>query len=169
MKKTFLFLSLLFWSVFGFSQIPEANQLIQIHNVSNSEMNSITNPITGSVVYNTEQKRIYQYDGTDWLEIVVVKPTIKALTGNYTLIPLDNGKVLTINSLSATTLTIPSGLPIGFNVSVYQIGNGEVTIVGSGTTVKNRLQRFKTAGLDAGVGVICTGTNVFYVTGDLRK
>jgi len=67
------------------------------------------------------------------------------------------------------TLTIPSGLPIGFNISLYQIVSGEITIVGSGTTVKNRLLRFKTAGLDAGVGVICTAANIFYVTGDLKK
>ncbi len=169
MKKNILLLSLVLWSICVFSQTPDANQLIQIHEVTNVEMNAITSPIEGSIVYNTEEKRIYQYDGGNWLEIVVTTPTIKALTSSYTLTALDNGKVLTINSVGTTTLTIPSGLPIGFNISLYQIGNGKITIVGSGTTVKNRLQRFTTAGLDAGVGIVCTAVNVFYVTGDLKK
>jgi hypothetical protein len=104
---------------------------------------------------------------TDWINIG--NATIKALTANYTLIAADNGTVITINNALATTLTIPSGLPVGFNVSVYQIGNGNITITGSGTTVKNRLIRFKTAGLDAGIGIISTATNIFHITGDLKK
>jgi len=169
MKKNILFFCLLLFSIGISAQAPTAGELIKVHSVTTVEMNAIASPETGSVVYNTEEKRIYQYDGSNWLEIVVVTPTIKALTSNYTLTALDNGKVFTINSSSPTTLTIPSGLPVGFNISLYQIGNGKMTISESGTTVKNRLQRFTTAGVDAGVGIVCTATNIFYITGDLRK
>lgn len=105
--------------------------------------------------------------GTDWVYPSLA--TIKALTASYTVVAADNGLIITINNAAATTLTLPSGLPIGFNISVYQIGAGNVTISGSGTTIKNRLSRFKTAGLDAGIGIVCTATNTFHVTGDLKK
>jgi len=169
MKKTILFFCLLLASIGISAQAPTAGELIQIHSVTTVEMNAIASPETGSVVYNTDDKRIHQYDGSSWLEVVVTKPTIKVLTSNYTLTALDNGKVFTINSSSSTTLTIPSGLPIGFNISLYQIGSGKMTIIGSGVTVKNRLQRFTTAGVDAGIGIVSTQTNVYYITGDLKK
>ncbi len=38
-----------------------------------------------------------------------------------------------------------------------------------GVTVLNRLSRFKTAGKDAGAGLICTSTNNFHLTGDLKR
>ncbi|MEX6625302.1 hypothetical protein [Tenacibaculum salmonis] len=89
-------------------------------------------------------------------------------TSDYTLTLSDNGNVLTFNSTTDITLTVPTGLPIGYNISIYQIGTGKVTIQG-GATILNRLSRFKTAGKDAGAGLIATGTNIFHLTGDLKK
>ncbi|MFD1294498.1 hypothetical protein ACFQ5N_11680 [Lutibacter holmesii] len=107
--------------------------------------------------------------GTDWVDknsVVSVNP----LTNSYTLVSSDNGSVITIDNSNDTTLTIPSGLAIGFNISLYQIGDGQVTIIGdSGVTVLNRLRRFTTAGKDAGVGIVCTATNTFHITGDLKR
>ena len=61
-------------------------------------------------------------------------------------------------------------MPVGYNVSIYQIGTGVVTIQGAaGVTVRHRLLRFKTAGQDAGVGVLSTGTDTYHITGDLTK
>ena len=95
--------------------------------------------------------------------------TVKNVTANYTLLASDNGSVITVNSATDVNLTIPAGFDIGYNVSVYQIGDGKVTFVESGTTIKNRLSRFKTAGKDAGVGIIATATNIFHITGDLKR
>ncbi len=91
-------------------------------------------------------------------------------TADYTISLGESGAVITFNSATPVTLTIPVGLPIGYNISVYQIGAGQVTIVGAaGVTVKNRLSTFKTAGLDSGAGIIATSTDVFHITGDLKK
>ena len=95
-------------------------------------------------------------------------PSVNTKTTGYTLTAGDNGSVLTFDSATDVVLTVPSGLPIGFNVSVYQLGDGTVTFTASGTTLKNRLSRFTTAGKDAGAGVVATGTDSFHITGDLK-
>ncbi|PCH75434.1 MAG: hypothetical protein COB98_08930 [Flavobacteriaceae bacterium] len=94
-------------------------------------------------------------------------PTVVAKTSDYTLKLPDSGHVLTFDSNTPLTLTIPNGLPIGYNVSIYQLGTGMVSIIGNQTTIKQRLYRFKTAGQDAGVGIISTATDIFHLTGDL--
>ncbi|WP_026708167.1 hypothetical protein [Flavobacterium frigidarium] len=104
--------------------------------------------------------------GTVWVDPKLVSVVNK--TTSYTLFAADNGKVFTFNSGTAMTLTVPTGLPVGFNISIYQTGLGEVTIIG-GATILNRLSRFKTAGKDAGVGLLITATNTAHLTGDLKK
>ncbi|PCE62950.1 hypothetical protein [Sediminicola luteus] len=95
---------------------------------------------------------------------------VQTKTTNYTLQSTDNRSVLTFNSATPVTLTIPAGLPIGFNISVYQLGIGQVQIVGSGgVTIRHRLSRTKTAGQDAGVGIVATASNSYHLTGDLSN
>jgi hypothetical protein len=97
-------------------------------------------------------------------------PIVEVKTGSYTLQAADIGKVITINNPNSTILTIPTGLPIGFNISLYQIGTGQITIQGQGgVQIKHRLSRFKTAGQDSGVGIMCTANNTFHLTGDLSN
>ncbi|MGG8498112.1 hypothetical protein ACQY1Q_17030 [Tenacibaculum sp. TC6] len=106
--------------------------------------------------------------GTQWKDIKLAEVVNK--TSNYTLTANDNGKVFTFNSSTDMTLTVPNGLPVGFNISIYQTNTGKVTVSGSGgTTILNRLSRFQTAGKDAGAGLICTSTNNFHLTGDLKR
>ncbi len=96
--------------------------------------------------------------------------TVITKTTSYTLTNNDLGSVFRFNSSSPMTLTIPAGFPIGSNISVYQVGTGQVTIVGAaGVTVRNRLSIFRTAGQDAGVGIMSTDTDVYHITGDLTK
>ncbi len=94
---------------------------------------------------------------------------IKEITTSYTLQTADSGYVLRVTSSTDITLTVPSGLPVGFNISVYQYGTGAITFSESGTTVYNRSNRFKTAGQHAGAGIIATATNEFHLVGDLKK
>ena len=151
------------------AQTPQSDELVKIHSVTTVEMNAIVNPEEGSFAFNTDDKHMYQFDGTTWQKLLQSKSRVKSLTSNYTLIEADDGCALNFNSSSDITLTVPTGLPIGYNVSVYQSGTGQVTVTGSGTTIKNRLLRFKTAGLDAAIGLLCTNTNIFHVSGDLKR
>lgn len=87
-------------------------------------------------------------------------------TSNYTLLTQDSGKFLHMSSSSAMNLTVPSGLPVGFTVSFCQNGSGQITVVASGVTIKNRQSHTKTAGDGAVASLICTGSNGFILTGD---
>jgi len=160
------FIGVLFYLVPIYAQPFEDDLVFRLNAGTQTEMNNII-PTLGMMVYNSTDKKVYYYDGTQWVGID--KARVVPKTGNYTLQASDDSAVLTFDSTTDVTLTIPAGLPVGFNVSVYQINTGKVIVSGSGATVKNRLSRFKTAGKDAGIGIVSTATDIFHITGDLKK
>jgi hypothetical protein len=83
-----------------------------------------------------------------------------------TLSASDNGKIIRCTSGSATTITVPTGLDVGFSVTVIQGGVGQVTFSASGTNIRNRQSHTKTAGTYAIVSLIQLATNEFYLAGD---
>ena len=89
-------------------------------------------------------------------------------TAAYQLVQGDNGKVITMNSASAITLTIPSGLTAGFNCMIIQYGAGTVTIAGSGVTIVNRSNYSKTGGQYAIVTIVSPVANTFITGGDMQ-
>ncbi|WP_431166411.1 hypothetical protein [Tenacibaculum halocynthiae] len=134
------------------------NNLRVVGSFSDSSSNAGT---TGQVLSSTGT-------GTQWVDPNLAEIINK--TASYTLTSVDNGKVFTFNSATDVTLNVPAGLPVGFNISIYQINTGKIEIAGAGgVTVLNRLSRFKTAGKDAGAGLLCTSTNNFHLTGDLKR
>lgn len=169
MKNFILIAILLFIGTSVFAQVPLNDEIVKMNSVSDEDMNAILSPFEGSVVFNTTAGRLYQYDGVQWLQLDIKKPRIKTLTGNYTLTATDDNFALVFNTTSDVTLTVPSGLVLGFNVSIYQSGTGTVTVQGSGANVRNRLLRFRTAGQYAAAGLLCTATNEFYISGDLKR
>jgi hypothetical protein len=147
--------------------------LLGLTNATSTEISNLnTSSITeGTLIYDIDKKKVMGFIDSQWKEIMTssLTPKVSAKITDYTLVIDDNDSILTFNSSTNITLTIPAGFPIGYNISIYQIGTGKITIVGTnGVTVKNRLSRFKTAGKDSGAGIICTATNVFHVTGDLK-
>jgi len=48
------------------SSAVTADELMQIHKVTTTEMNNINTPIPGSLVYNTSENSLYFYTGTLW-------------------------------------------------------------------------------------------------------
>ena len=88
-------------------------------------------------------------------------------TTSYTLLRQDSGKFLNINSVSATTVTVPTGLPTGFTVSLCQLNTGQVTISGAvGVTINNRQTHTKTAGQHAVVSLVGTSLDTYVFVGD---
>lgn len=56
----------------------------------------------------------------------------------YALTSADNGKAVEMNNAAPNTVTVPAGLPDGFNCLVTQVGAGATTVVaGSGVTLRN--------------------------------
>ena len=98
----------------------------------------------------------------------ITSGAINALTGTtYTLLASDNGKVITWSNASGVTLTVPSGLPVGFNTTIIQIGAGSVGITSSGVTLNSFEGKLRLAGQHAAVTVISYSSNIFNVAGGL--
>ena len=85
----------------------------------------------------------------------------------YTLLTSDNGKVIVWNYASGATLTVPSGLAVGFNATVIQTGTGSIGITGSGTTLNSFEGKLNIAGQHAAVSIISYSSNVFNIAGGL--
>ena len=91
---------------------------------------------------------------------------LQTLSGtSKTLAASDNGTVIVCSSGSATTLTVPTGLPAGFNCMIVQAGSGQVTLSASSTTLNNR-NGLKTAAQYAMMTLVNYATNTFVVSGD---
>lgn len=102
------------------------------------------NSLTGSVTIDAGNLNDFNFDGNS---ILGFDASINAQTGTtYTLLSSDAGKVITLNNASAITLTVPTGLGANFNCTLVQLGAGQVTISGSGTTINNRNSHTKIAG-----------------------
>lgn len=83
-----------------------------------------------------------------------------------TLSATDNGSVIMCTSGSATTITVPTGLDVGFNITLIQAGAGQITFSASSTTINNRQSHTKTAGQWAVTSLFQRTTNNFVLAGD---
>jgi len=93
--------------------------------------------------------------------------SINEQTGTaYTLVAGDNGKVIKFTNGSAITLTLPSGLGLGFNCSIIQYGAGQITFTASGSTLYNRQSHTKTAAQYAVTGLVSCVADTFVLAGD---
>ena len=87
---------------------------------------------------------------------------------SYQLTTSDNGKIITLNNSGAITLTVPS-LYAGFNCMIIQLGTGQVTLSGSGTTITNRSGFTKSGGTNAIVTLIAINATTFISGGDMSN
>lgn len=94
---------------------------------------------------------------------------IVALTGTtYTFLGSDNGEVLTMNNASGITATVPTGLPVGYSVTVIQLGAGQVGFTAaSGVTLNSYTSLLKIAGQHGSASLVSYQTNVFNLAGNL--
>ena len=99
----------------------------------------------------------------------VTSNAIKALTGTtYTLLVGDDGKIITSSNASLQKIEIPTGLPIGFNCSVIQLGSGPVGFsAAGGVTINSFGGKTLMAGQYAAVSIIEYGTNLVNIAGGL--
>jgi hypothetical protein len=91
---------------------------------------------------------------------------ITSVAANYSLTAADNGKVIQATSTTAITVTIPSGLPAGFNCTIVQMGAGQITFSG---TYFNRGNFTKTASQYAIVSILHMGSNNIIVSGEMSN
>ena len=111
---------------------------------------------------------------TSWASAVsTLDITLNAQTGTtYTLVSGDANKLVTLSNASAITVTVPNGVfTTGQQINLQQIGAGQVTIQGDGTTTLTSTGATSTApklrAQYSACTIICTSSNNFTVIGDL--
>lgn len=101
---------------------------------------------------------------------ILTSAGIKALTGTtYTFLASDNGDVLTHDNASGCTLTIPTGLPIGFSTTIIRLNaTGRVGFTAASGVTLNVYGGFTgLAGQHASASLVSYASNIFNLSGNL--
>ena len=131
-------------------------------------------PATGLLVFNTATAGTapnnvipgyYYWSGTAWTALMQTIGIDNSKTSSFTLAAADNNKILFINSASAVAITIPNALSIGFSCQFVQVGNGILTLVGSGVTL-NTANGLSTRSVNSVIGVVMNLSTSGFVFGD---
>ena len=99
---------------------------------------------------------------------------INAQTGaTYTAVLTDDGKLITMSNASANTFTVPPNSSVAFGIgtqlNIAQLGAGATTIVaGSGVTLNSAGTKLKLDAQYALCTCVKTGTNEWFVVGNLK-
>jgi hypothetical protein len=132
------------------SATSQSANLLEVQNSSSTILNSVD-----------PSGNVYFGDGG----LSRFSATTIVVTSNRNFAQSDNGASVVSTSTSGITLTIPSGLTVGFNCSIIQKGAGQVTI-GSGTGVSGYApDGTKSLKQWSMMHIINTGTQNEYVIG----
>ena len=129
--------------------------------------------ITGTIAASGSTGASGQYlsstaTGIAWVTPATTNLVLNPQTGTtYTLVSSDLNKLVTLSNSSAITLTIPSAVfTVGQQINIQQIGAGQVTVQGDGTsTFTGTGTKLRTQ--YSAATIVCTGTNTFTLIGDL--
>lgn len=106
-----------------------------------------------------------EVDGSFRSDIYIDGTTVTAST--YTVSSNDFGKTILFNSTSTQTITFPSGLGAGFNLTMVQVGTGTLSIATSGgPTLVNRNSHNSSSGQYASISVIVLDASTYLLIGD---
>lgn len=97
----------------------------------------------------------------------ITSSAINAQTDSYSLQESDNGKIVTVNAGTVKTITVPSGLSVGFNCTVIRVGSGRVTFSASGTTINSVDGLLEIASQHGAASLLCYSSNTFNLSGNL--
>lgn len=112
--------------------------------------------------------------GNITLDASDVAPAVTALTANTTLALTNAGKVLTMSSTSARTITIPTNasvaFPIGTEIAIININTGALTITpASGVTLNSEGSKTKITKQYASAALKQTEANVWILAGNISS
>jgi len=93
-----------------------------------------------------------------------------SVLSSYSLVLSDSGKSILVNSSSAVTITISSAVafPTGTIVMVSRLGSGDVTIAGSGVTLRSANSNTKISLQYASVALLKISASEWLISGSLK-
>lgn len=89
-------------------------------------------------------------------------------TSAYSLASTDNGTVIVLNAATDQAITVPAGLPIGFNCILVQLGVGSAVPTASSTTIHPPGAFTKTGGQYATASLLSIAQDVYILSGNLQ-
>lgn len=135
--------------------------LITSGNVTDTR--TIFYPWTGSVTGPTITGEITNATMNASKQIV----TTQSKSAAYTLQASDANTTIRLTGATGYTFTIPDVLTAGQRVDFIQDGAGQITFAGSGITLNSADSKLKTAKQYAGASIICYGSGIYYLIGNL--
>jgi hypothetical protein len=168
----------------------------QVINGPSSDLRVIDSSTNNAIILLPEIKKVSFYDGqfnstteltsanqindssttltlpqkTGTLAIANDVVVVNGQTGiTYTLLNTDNGKLLTFDNSNPITVTIPSGLPVGFHCTALQLDkDGQVGFTAAfGVTLNSYNSLFKIIGQDGTATLWSYSPNVYNLSGNL--
>ena len=140
----------------------------------------LTQPVRGLVCFIAENEnsvrvdQLQYFDGSIWQNISGYK-TITSKLSSYTLTAADNSRVITVDSSSATIITVPANLttaiPVGYSVDIIQLGTGSTTISPESisVSVKSKNNTMSLDGQFSKATLIKLDTNTWSLSGDIYE
>lgn len=134
-------------------------------------------PVLGQAGYNSTTAAPEYWTGSAWsgfsssvtsINASIIDTTVTAVTGTYTLLAGDKGKLLQSTSATAYAFTVADVFTAGQRVDVIQDGAGQITFTaGSGVTLAAAGGKLKTNVQYSAVTIVCIGTGLYRLIGDL--
>jgi hypothetical protein len=190
MRKILFFL-LISWSALAQTGIgtttPNASAKLDVYSTNKgflppritltgaSDVSTIATPVAGLLIYNTASAGTapnnvvpgyYYWNGTAWTQISngLIVDASKITT--FQVAAADNNKLFLISSATALTVTIPTGLPIGFSCQFIQTGAGVFTLLGASGVTLNSANGLTSRSQNSAVGLVMSSSSAGYVFGD---
>jgi hypothetical protein len=126
----------------------------------------IYNTATAGTVPNNVVPGYYFWNGTAWIQISNGLIVDASKTSSFSVAAADNNKLFLINSSTSVTITVPSGLPIGFACQFIQTGAGAVILLGGSGVTLNSANGLTSRAANSAVGLVMSSSTSGYVFGD---
>ncbi|MHA8096956.1 hypothetical protein U8591_07440 [Aquirufa antheringensis] len=108
----------------------------------------------------------YYWNGTSWIQLTGGLVIDASKGASFDVAAADNNKLFLINSSSAVTVTIPTGLSVGFSCQFIQTGAGVITLVGASGVTLNSANGLTSRTTNSAIGLVMSSSGAGYVFGD---